>query len=521
MPCNSVLGPLRAPIPLSLLPPSPVLPVCPVLLSPVPPDSPIPPFQTPSPSITGPPCPHTSVPSSLVPPYLHPSCPSPSTPGPACPRTSVPVVPVPSYLCPRCHLPCCCYRERCRQVPQKPPPKATSCQGDVAELPGSEDLWGQAGWSNTGEGTAGTPWPQVPRWSKDIALKPRVQTHLWAAPQCPASVSPPALLHALGKGWFLAAAARSCCQEGRGGGGRSESTLWGPGIPTGTCSCPCSPAPGIGVFRSLWASSRERPSALRWPPPPGAQRAPRNPAWGLSVPCCDQAQHRRDGSCPCHLPPWLRAGSAPGGPCLAFPISWTRGSPRCPPARHCRATPSPPTPRYAPSPLGSPVPHHAHRSRARHLGPEAPSQPTWEAAAPAGLSPFPRTGNAVPRGDPPPSVAPQGSTGPRPAPDPHKSGFSSGQPFPRHHHPSFTVTRSHLGTLGLEKMMAPIPYQPQLYRPPLEPPPPCAHPRPPPEMSGAAGRSINILLLLCWGAWGTGGLAQAPRAGWVCGCVCQ
>ena len=125
----------------------------------------------------------------------------------------------------------------------------------------------------------------------------------------------------------------------------------------------------------------------------------------------------------------------------------------------------------APSPTGSPVPRHAHHSRARHLGPEALSLPVREAAAPAGLSPLPHAGNTVPSGDPPPSVAPQGSPV-HGAMGPQESSSNPSHTTPRflHGHPLPLGDIRAEGDDGTDPLLSPA----------LPPSPaPCAHPHPP------------------------------------------
>lgn len=216
---------------------SPVPPVtsnlgCPVMVSLVPSVSPVP-----------------SVPLYLHPCSLHPQC---SQYAQSCCLQSPPVpTPLPPLSpCPHTSIPSTAHRAvvgsgagGCHQSHH---PKPLHDRETEPELPGCRDLRGQAAQSNCRAGDSRDT--TVPRWAEDISLKLRVQTRLWAAPQCRASVSPLALPHTLGTGdsfspqWPDPAARRG------GGRGRSKSTLCSRGFPWGSAAAPAVPCPESGVW---------------------------------------------------------------------------------------------------------------------------------------------------------------------------------------------------------------------------------------------------------------------------------
>lgn len=130
-----------------------------------------------------------------------------------------------------------------------------------------------------------------------------------------------------------------------------------------------------------------------------------------------------------------------------------------------------------------------------------------------------------PQWDPPPSVAPQGSPahGASACPGPAGKQFwlcpREFQSFPRHHPASFMVTHSRLGTSGLEEMLAPIPYQPQLCQlPPQHPPPVSLCPPLSPQDELSRQREYKYFIAAVLGHVGHRGAGTGPQ-GWAGGGV--
>lgn len=160
------------------------------------------------------------------------------------------------------------------------------------------------------------------------------------------------------------------------------------------------------------------------------------------------------------------------------------------------------SPRH-PHPAGGPVPVMLTAA-----GPGLCHRRRGKPQPPGGLSPFPRTGNAVPSGDPPPSRAPPGP------PPPTGKGtrlWPRGlQPLPGHHPAPCVVTHCRLGTLRLE-MMALTPHCLQLHQ---APPSPLCPPSAPPRDELSCWGVYKYFIAAVLGCEGPRGATVAPR--WGC-----